>query len=69
MGMHIRTSSMLIYMYHEHHQTIFVLDVSEERKKQFLIRFKVVYKLSLALRNRLQLGIFWREILLLLFFV
>lgn len=33
MGMHIRTSSMLIYMYHEHHQTIFVLDVSEERKK------------------------------------
>lgn len=69
MGMHIRTSSMLIYMYHEHHQTIFVLDVSEERKKQFLIRFKVVYKLSLTLRNRLQLGIFWREILLLLFFV
>lgn len=60
---------MLIYMYHEHHQTIFVLDVSEERKKQFLIRFKVVYKLSLTLRNRLQLGIFWREILLLLFFV
>lgn len=58
---------MLIYMYHEHHQTIFVSDVLEERKKkQFLIRFTVVYMLSLTLRNRLQLGIFWREILLLL---
>ena len=59
---------MLIYMYYEHHQTIFVLDVLEERKKnQFLIRFTVVYMLPLTLRNRLQLGIFWREILLLLF--
>ena len=38
-----------------------------KKKKQFLIRFTVVYMLSLTLRNRLQLGIFWREILLLLF--